>query len=73
LRWFALAALATLAIVDLSGLLRAETARVWLFLQPLAVIPAGAELSRWSPGWRAALIGALFFALAAVRARLIFI
>ncbi|MCB9384698.1 MAG: hypothetical protein H6509_08785 [Bryobacterales bacterium] len=73
LRWFALAALGTLAIVDVSGLLRAETARVWLFLQPLAVIVAGAELARWSPGWRAALIGVLFFALAAIRARIIFI
>ena len=73
LRWFALAALATLLIVDVSGLLRAETARVWLFLQPLAVIVAGAELSRWTPGWRAVLVGVLFFALAAIRSRIIFI
>jgi hypothetical protein len=71
--WFGVAALATLAIVDVSGLLRAETARVWLFLQPLALIVAGVELSRWPPGWRAALVGALFFALAVIRARLIFI
>ena len=73
LRWFALAAVGALAIVDLSGLLRAETARVWLFLQPLALLLVGAELSRWPPGWRAALVGVLFFALAAIRARLIFI
>jgi hypothetical protein len=33
----------------------------------------GAELSRWSPGWRMALIGVLFFALAVIRARLVFI
>jgi len=72
-RWFALAAVGTLAIVDVSGLLRAETARVWLFLQPLALLLVGAELGRWSPGWRAALVGVLFFALAAIRARLIFI
>ena len=72
-RWFALAAVGTLAIVDLSGLLRAEAARVWLFLQPLALLLVGAELSRWSPGWRAALVGVLFFALAAIRSRLIFI
>ena len=73
LQWFVLAAVGTLAIVDLSGLLRAETARVWLFLQPLALLLAGAELSRWSAGWRAALVGVLFFALAAIRSRLIFI
>ena len=73
LRWFASAALATLAIVDLSGLLRAETARVWLFLQPLTLILAGAELSRWSPAQRVALVAVLFFALAAIAARLIFL
>jgi hypothetical protein len=73
LRWFALAALATLAIVDLSGLLRAETARVWLFLQPLTIILAGAELNRWSPARRMALVSVLFFALAAIASRLIFL
>jgi hypothetical protein len=72
-RRFGMAALVALAIVDVSGLLRAETARVWLFLQPLALLVAGVELSRWSPGWRAALVGLLFFALAVIRARLIFI
>ncbi len=44
---------ATLAVfqilsVDLSGLLRVEAARVWLFLTPLVAIPAGRELSRWT-------------------------
>jgi hypothetical protein len=42
--------LATILIVDLSGLLRAETARVWLFLQPLLILPAGLELARLGPG-----------------------
>ncbi len=72
-RSFALAALGGILIVDVTGLLRDEPARVWLFLQPLAVAVAGIELARWPSGWRAALVGVLFFALAAMRSRLIFI
>lgn len=49
---------ATIAVVDVSGLLRAETARVWLFLQPFIVIPAALVLARWRTSDRAA-----FFAL----------
>ncbi len=36
----------TILAVDLTGLLRAETARVWLFLQPFLVLPAALELAR---------------------------
>jgi len=45
-----LIALATILIVDLSGLLRAETARVWLFLQPFVIVPASSELVRLGRG-----------------------
>lgn len=38
--------LATILVVDLTGLLPAETTRVWLFLQPLIMIPIGLELIR---------------------------
>ena len=38
--------LATIAVIDASGLLRAETARIWLFLQPLVIVPAAVELAR---------------------------
>lgn len=44
--WLAIVAI---AIVDLSGLLRCETARVWLFLQPLVAVPVGIQLARWTP------------------------
>ncbi len=70
---FAASAIATLVIVDLSGLLRAETARVWLFLQPLALPLIGYELSKWSSGWRLAGFGVLVFSLAAIRSRMAFI
>lgn len=73
LKSFAVAAVATLAVVDLSGLLRAETARVWMFLQPFAILLVAVELARWSEGRRNALFAVLLFALAAIRARMAFI
>lgn len=42
---------ATILTVDVSGLLRAETARVWLFLQPLLAVPVGVELSGLRRRW----------------------
>lgn len=72
-RSFALAALGAILIVDVTGLLRAETARVWLFLQPLAVAVAGIELARWPPGWRQAAYAVLLLALVAIRSRMIFL
>jgi hypothetical protein len=73
LRVAAPAGLATILIVDLTGLLRAETARVWLFLQPFLILPAAVELRSWPPAWRRAAFGVLLFALAVIGARLAFI
>jgi len=39
--------LATPLTVALTGLIQAETARVWIFMLPLLMMPAGVELSRW--------------------------
>ena len=50
----ALASLATPLLVALTGLLQAETARVWIFLLPLLLLPASLELSRWPARWRLA-------------------
>jgi hypothetical protein len=52
-----LLALGTVLVVDASGLLRAETARVWLFLQPLVLVPAARELERFDARGRAAVFG----------------
>jgi hypothetical protein len=52
--WFLLAIL----VIDVSGLLPCETARIWLFLQPLVLVPAGLQLARFRPaerGWVLAL------------------
>lgn len=54
-RGLALLCVLELLIVAASGLLPGETARVWLFLQPLLLIPAGCELARW-PGWARSLV-----------------
>jgi hypothetical protein len=36
-----------IVVLALSGLMQGETARIWLFLQPLAMTPAAMELSAW--------------------------
>lgn len=36
--------LVSIIVIDLTGLLHSETARLWLFLQPLIMIPVGFEL-----------------------------
>jgi hypothetical protein len=35
-------------IVGLTGLIPGESARVWMFMQPLLLVPIGLELSRWN-------------------------
>ncbi len=39
--------LAQIVLVAVTGLLRCETARIWLLLAPLLMLAAGAELERW--------------------------
>ncbi len=68
-----LLALASILTVDLSGLLRAETARVWLFLQPLVIVPAARELARFDARGRAAVFGVQWLVLVALKCSLSFI
>jgi hypothetical protein len=65
--------LVTIAVVDLTGLLRAETARVWLFLQPLVFVPVGLELDRFAPGARRKILLLQWLAVVVIKARLAFI
>jgi hypothetical protein len=69
-RSLTLLALLALAIVNFSGLLRCETARVWLFLQPLAAVPAGLELARWQDKDRALALALLALIMIVVRCKL---
>lgn len=66
-------ALLTILIVDLSGLLRCETARVWLFLQPLIVVPAGLQLAKLAPRERALLLTLQALILIALKCNMTFI
>lgn len=62
-----------LASLLLLGHLPQEISRVWMFLQPLVVVPAAIALSRRSPGQRGALLLAHVANLIAVVARIEFI
>jgi hypothetical protein len=44
--------LVQILIVAFTGLLPGETARVWMFMVPLLMVPVGLELSRWLPQHR---------------------
>jgi hypothetical protein len=68
IRAIVLLGMVQIAIVALSGLLAVESARVWLFLQPLAMIPVGLELLRWNP-WQRFCVMAIICILTAVMAQ----
>jgi hypothetical protein len=66
-------ALATILTVDVSGLLRGESTRVWLFLQPLVIVPVAIELARFPWNWRLAIFSLQWWILVCLRARMSFI
>ena len=68
-----LAGLASLLIIDASGLIRCEAARVWLFLQPLAIVPAGLTLAGFKPSERGIILGVSALILIAIVCKLIFL
>jgi hypothetical protein len=47
--------LGAIVAIDLTGLIRNEVDRAWLFLQPLMVVPLALELARLSRTWRFAI------------------
>lgn len=53
------AGLATVVIVAATGLLQAETARVWIFLMPFLAIAAALELVHWGRWSQVAALGAM--------------
>jgi hypothetical protein len=68
-----LTGLATILTVDLSGLLRGETARTWLFLQPLLVMPVAVELARIRRPWRLSILTMQWWILVLIKAKMSFI
>lgn len=65
--------LATVLTIDLSGLLRGETARVWLFAQPLLVVPVALEIVRLPWRWKVAIFGLQWFILVCLKAKMTFL
>ena len=64
---------ATVLTVDFSGLLRGETARVWLFLQPLLVVPVAMELARLKWNWRISILSMQWWLLVLIKSKMSFI
>jgi hypothetical protein len=61
-----LAVVIQIAAVAVTGLLQTETARVWLFMVPLLMIPVGLELKHWRIAHRLTAYGCLWLILTAV-------
>jgi len=65
--------LLTILVVGLTHLLPGETARVWLFLQPLLLVPAGLSLSSFKSIRAGAVITFVIILLVTMKSRLLFI
>lgn len=65
--------LATVLSIDVSGLLRGETARVWIFLQPLVIAPVAMELCRFRWGWRISMFTLQWWILVCLKAKMTFV
>ncbi len=65
--------LLTPLVVALTGLIQAETARVWSFLLPLLLFPAACELRQWSRLQRLAVHGSMLVVLVALYANMVFL
>lgn len=66
-------AFATILVVDVSGLLRGETARLWLFLQPFAIVPASRELLRFDVRGRLLVFAVQWLIVAVMVCRMSFV
>ena len=59
--WFTVLIFIQIFGVAVSGLLAVETARVWLFMLPLLMLPVGLELNKWNFPSRIAVYVGLWF------------
>lgn len=70
--WVVCFCLGQVLIVAFLGILRCETARVWLFMFPLVAAPAGLELARWSFSQRMVAFAGMAFLLFVVLQNMVF-
>jgi len=59
--------------VAISGVLAGETARVWIFMFPLLLIPAGLEISSWTRGPRLTALACLWLLTALLSQNMVFV
>jgi len=62
----ALICVAQFIIVAVCGLLPTETARIWIFMFPMLMLPIGLELAKWRPWERMAVYAVLLLLTAAM-------
>jgi hypothetical protein len=72
-RLIAFIALGQIAAVAIVGLLQTETARVWIFMMPLVMIPIGLELQQWTARSRFAVHACLALVVAAIHQNMLFL
>ena len=65
--------LISILIINLTGLLRCETARVWLFLQPFLAISVVIELNKFSSFQKNAILIVLFLILVTIKSSMWFV
>jgi hypothetical protein len=65
--------LATIMIVDVSGLLPGENARVWMFMQPFVIAPAALETQRFDARGRALIFAAQWLVVLTMFCKMTFI
>jgi hypothetical protein len=58
-RNIAILCVAQFLLVGLLGLIQCETARVWIFMLPMLMLPLGLELASWNFAWRTTTYAAL--------------
>ena len=59
--------------VAVTGLLQGETARVWIFMYPLLLVPAGLELRGWRPSARVATMACLWLVTVILSQNMVFV
>ncbi len=57
-------------MINVTGLLRAETARVWIFLLPFVAVPAALELAKRRPGSASLFVALLWTVALAMKSNL---
>lgn len=70
---YALIGVAAVLIVDLTGLLPGESARVWAFLYPFVLLPMGIAVADLAPRRQLALLAVQWLFLATVKANILFV